>query len=80
MPKIRLLVARDIDGKPNAAGAEVDVSDEAAADLRAAGAATLIEDEKKAEAAAKEGNYSGRTTREDTGAAVAEDKPKKGKS
>jgi len=76
MPKVRLLVPRDIDGKPNAAGAEVDVSDEIAADLRANGAATLIEDEKKAEAAAQEGNYSARMTRADPGEAVAEDKPK----
>jgi len=66
MPKVRLLVSRDIDGKPNAAGAEVDVSDEVAADLRSSGSATLIEDEKKAEAAANEGNYTTVTARDDT--------------
>jgi len=58
-------VARDIDGKPNAAGAEVDVSDELAADLRANGAASLIEDEKAAEQTAAEGNYTARTGREE---------------
>jgi len=86
MPKIRLLVPRELDGKPQAAGAEVDVDDETAADLRANGAATLIDDEKAAEKAAQEGNYSARMTRGQAGEAVPEEaepepeeKPKRGR-
>jgi hypothetical protein len=73
MPKVRLLVARDIDGKPQAAGAEVDVSDEVAAELKAAGAASLIEDEQAAEKAAQEGNYSARMTRDQAGGVQSEE-------
>ena len=75
MPKVRLLVPRELDGKPQAAGAEVDVDDETAADLRANGAATLLEDEKAAEKAAREGNYSARMTRGQAGEAESQEQP-----
>jgi len=69
MPKVRTLVplTHPKTGELFAAGAEVDVDDEVFRDWRADGKASSIDDEKKAEAAAKEGNYSARTSREDTG-------------
>jgi hypothetical protein len=69
MPKVRLLVPWG----EHAAGAEVDVSDEDFADLRADGKASSIEEEQKAAEAASEGNYSSRTSRTDAGEAKAED-------
>lgn len=69
MPKVRLLVPWG----EHAAGAEVDVSDEEFADLRADGKASSVDDEKKAAEAAKEGNYSARTSRTDAGEARAEE-------
>jgi hypothetical protein len=61
-----------------AAGAEVDVAEDIAADWRADGKVALIADEKAAEKAAKEGVYDARTTRPD----APKDEPpaKKGKS
>lgn len=62
-----------------AAGAEVDVADDVAADWKADGKIAFIDDEKKAEETAKEGNYSARTTRSDAGETQAEDKSKRSK-
>lgn len=59
-----------------AAGAEVDVADDVAAEWKADGKISLIEDEKAAEKAANEGNYSARTTRSDVAETQSEDKPK----
>jgi hypothetical protein len=59
-----------------AAGTEVDVADDVAADWKADGKISYLDDEKKAEEAAKEGNYSARTTRSDAGEAQVEDRPR----
>jgi hypothetical protein len=63
-----------------AAGAEVDVADEVAADWRADGKVSLIADEQAAEKAAKEGNYSARTARSDAPKDEESPPPTKGKS
>jgi hypothetical protein len=62
-----------------AAGVEVDVADDIAADWRADGKVSLIADEQAAEKAASEGNYSARMTRPDA-PSDAEPPAKKGKS
>jgi hypothetical protein len=82
MVKIRALVplTHPKTAEVFAAGAEVDVADDVAADWKADGKISLIDDEKKAEEAAKEGNYSARMTREGAGGEAAEDKPKRSKS
>jgi hypothetical protein len=60
-----------------AAGTEVDVADEVAADWKADGKITYIDDEKAAEKAAQEGNYSARMTRDKAGGADATEEPPK---
>jgi hypothetical protein len=62
-----------------AAGTEVDVADDVAADWKADGKISLIDDEKAAEKAAQEGNYTARTTRPDA-PKDEEPPPKKGKT
>jgi hypothetical protein len=81
MVKIRALVplTHPKTAEMFAAGAEVDVADDVAADWKADGKIAFIEDEKKAEEAAREGNYGERTTRSDAGEARAEDKSKRSK-
>lgn len=82
MVKIRTLVplTHPKTAEVFAAGAEVDVADDVAVDWKADGKISFIEDEKKAEATANEGNYSARMTREGAGGeAQAEDKPKRSK-
>ena len=82
MVKIRTLVplTHPKTAEVFAAGAEVDVADDIAAGWKADGKISLIEDEKKAEEAAKEGNYGERMTRGKAGGAEVEDKSKKGKA
>lgn len=81
MVKIRTLVplTHPKTAEVFAAGAEVDVADDVAADWKADGKISLIEDEKKAEEAANEGNYNARTSRSDVADTQAEDKPKRSK-
>jgi len=75
MPKVRALVplTHPKTGEVFAAGTEVDVDEEVFRDWRADGKVSSIDEEKKAAEAAKEGNYSARTTRTDAGEAKAED-------
>lgn len=64
MPKVRALVPlTDPKGNPIAAGQETNVDDETAANWRADGKVSLIEDEQKQ--AQQSGVYSARTGRED---------------
>ena len=64
-------------GEPVAAGAEVELGDDHYRDLRARGAVEASEAEAKAaQTPESQGNYGGRTSRSETGEAVAEDKPK----
>jgi hypothetical protein len=58
-----------------AAGTEVDVADDVAADWRADGKVSLIADEQAAEKAAKEGNFNARVGREETTSTTSSDKP-----
>lgn len=73
MVKIRTLVplTHPSTGENFAAGTEVDVADEVAADWRADGKVSMLADEQKAE---QPGVYDARMTRDDAPA------PKKGKS
>jgi hypothetical protein len=83
MVKIRALVplTHPKTAEVFAAGAEVDVADDVAADWKADGKISFIDDEKKAEEAAKEGNYSARMTRDKAGGTEAtEEPPKRGKT
>lgn len=75
MVKVRTLapVSHPSTGEAFAAGVEVDVADEVAADWRADGKVALLEDEQAQAKAAQQGNYSARTSRSDAGEAVAED-------
>jgi hypothetical protein len=75
MPKVRTLVplTHPKTGENFAVGTEVDVDDEVFRDWRADGKALSIDDEKKAQEAAKEGSYSARTSRTDAGEAKAEE-------
>ena len=75
MPKVRTLVplTHPKTGEVFAAGTEVDVDEEVFRDWRADGKVSSIDEEKQAEAAAKEGNYSARTSRTDAGEAKTED-------
>ena len=81
MVKIRTLVplTHPSTGEAFAAGAEVDVADDVAADWRADGKVSLIADEEAQAKAANEGNFSARTSRADAGEQEAP-APKKGKS
>jgi hypothetical protein len=70
MPKTRVIVATTDPqtGQPLAAGAEVELDDEAYQSLRQAGAVEASEDEQKANATPEaQGNYSARTGREQAG-------------
>jgi hypothetical protein len=79
MPEVRLLVPyTDKDGNHYAADEIVEFDKDTVATLRADGKASLIEDEEKAEKAAKEGNFSARTSRENVAGTKAEE-PKKEK-
>lgn len=75
MPKVRALVplTHPKTGEVFAAGTEVDVDEEVFRDWRADGKVSSIEEEQKAAEAAKEGNYSARTSRTDAGEAKAEE-------
>ena len=77
MPKVRILApTTDKDGKPLAAGQEVDVDEEDFARLRSQGTASAIEDEEAAAKAAKEeGSFTARATREGTGQAEGQPQP-----
>lgn len=83
MVKIRTLVplSHPKTGEAFAAGTEVDVDDEVAADWRADGKISLIDDEKAAEkrTTEEEGHYSARTSRADAGGDKEEVQPPKGK-
>lgn len=87
MVKIRTLVplTHPTTDEHFAADTEIDVADDIAADWRAAGKCTLIEDEERNAQAAAEGNYSAVTTRKDVGLESSggpqedEPAPKKGK-
>jgi hypothetical protein len=75
MPKVRTLVplTHPKTGELFAAGIEVDVDDEVFRDWRADGKVSSIDEEKKAEEAAKEGNYSARVSRTDVAETKAEE-------
>lgn len=78
MVKIRTLVplTHPTTGEQFGPGTEVDVADEVAADWRANGKVSMIDDEKAAEKAASEGVYNARTGREDTASTKSEEAPK----
>lgn len=74
MPKTRTIVAihNPKTGEPLAAGAEVDLDDEAYRELRASGAVEASEEEVKEHATPEaQGNYGARTGRGDVGDAEA---------
>ena len=77
MVKIRTLVplTHPSTGELFAAGVEVDVADDVAADWRADGKVSMLADETKEQAP---GNYTARTTREDVGSTEPEE-PKREK-
>jgi len=66
MPKVRTLVPLEDEEGPIAVGDVIDVSDEQAAEWRAAGKVSLIEDEERN--AAQAGVYDAVTGREDVAA------------
>jgi hypothetical protein len=78
MVKVRTLapLTHPKTGEQLAAGAEVDVPDEVAADWKADGKISLVEDEQAAAKAANEGNYTARTGREEAGGKNADDAAK----
>jgi hypothetical protein len=68
MPKVRALAPlSDKEGNPIAAESVVDVDDATAAEWRAAGKASLLEDEERSAKAALSGNYNSVTGRLETG-------------
>jgi hypothetical protein len=73
MVKIRTLVplTHPSTGELFAAGVEVDVADDVAADWRADGKVSMLADEQKEQAP---GNYTARTTREDVGSVEPEER------
>ena len=79
MVKVRTLVplAHPTTGEQFAAGTEVDVADEVAADWRADGKVSLLADEEKQAQQASEGVYDARTSREDTTSTRSSSKDKK---
>lgn len=86
MPKVRALVALEGPKGPIAPDEVINVSDEQAAEWRAAGKVTLIEDEERNAEAAAQGHYSDVTGRDDvatpqpgSSGGPQEDEPKKGK-
>lgn len=78
MVKIRTLVPliHPTTGEQFGAGTEVDVADEVAADWKADGKISLINDEKAAAKQASEGNFSARTSRADAGSTEETPPPK----
>jgi len=89
MPKVRALVPLEDAEGPIAMDQVVDVSDEQAAEWRAAGKVSLVDDEERNAKAAAAGNYGAVTGRDDvatpqpknasSGGPQDEDAPKKGK-
>jgi hypothetical protein len=82
MVKVHTLVplTHPTTGEQFAAGAEVDVADDVAADWKADGKIAFSADEEASAKAAAEGNYSARTGRDDTASTESEEAaPKKGK-
>lgn len=75
MVKIRTLVplSHPTTGEAFAAGVEVDVADEVAADWKADGKIALIADEQAEQQRASEGAYTSRTSREDAGGKDADE-------
>ena len=85
MVKVQTLVplSHPTTGEQFAAGVEVDVADDVAADWKADGKIAYTADVDAAAKQANAGNYSARTAREDTPsgkAAASDEPPKKGKS
>jgi len=75
MPKVRALVplTHPKTGELFAAGTEVDVDEEVFRDWRADGKVSSIDEEEAQAKAAKEGNYTARTSRADAGETKAEE-------
>jgi hypothetical protein len=78
MVKVRTLVplTHPKTGEQLAAGAEVDVPEEVAADWKADGKISLVADEQAAAKTANEGNYAARTGREEAGGKNADEAAK----
>jgi hypothetical protein len=81
MPKIRMVAPGvDKDGNVLGTGGEYDVDDETAHNLRMDGKAINLADEQAQIKASKEGNYSARTGRAETGGGVDAPAPRTAKT